>query len=182
MVQEKAMKWTAVMSTLSAAAITANLLLGKAKAAGTAPGNFPPEVLQLLGAMASGMEIEIAQLADILAEIKGLGPEGGQGYPPNADYVISGNWDFLVANTAFQLPDIVIPDDFEITVKAYPTNPVGSLLRVAKSAGECVDRYASYPLMPNESRGYRVKNADALFLSASVAPGCSVTWTVEQRR
>jgi hypothetical protein len=182
MVQEKALKWTAAMSTLSAAAITASALLGRAKAAGAAPGEFPPEVLQLLSAMAAGMETEIAQLADILAEIRGMSQGGGQGIVPNADYAISGSWDFLAANEYFQLPDIYIPDDLEITVKAYPTNPVGSLLRVAKSAGECVDRYASYPLMPNESRGYRVKNANALYVSATVAPGCSVTWTVEQRR
>jgi hypothetical protein len=180
--KDKGQGATLLLSGTAAALSLANLLR---KPAEQLAGSFPPEVIELLQGIAAGtLDVDNVRLPEILAAILALGGggPGSAGYPPNADYPISGTHDFLVALTAFNLPDITIPDDFEITVKAYPTNPPLSLVYVAKSSGESADRYVSYPLMPNESRGYRIKNAKELWVSATVAPGCSVTWTVEQRR
>ncbi|MDD5700432.1 MAG: hypothetical protein PHU23_00155 [Dehalococcoidales bacterium] len=171
-----------LLSGTAAIASIANLLKKIPVAQAGTPGEFPPEVLEYLQAITTGMAATIEEIQAILQAIESIVIGGGTGYPPNADYPISGTFDLLVPLTTYRLPDITIPDDFEITIKAYPTNPPGSLIYVAKSAGESIDRYASYPLMPNESRGYRIKNAKELYVSATVAPGCSVTWTVEQRR
>jgi hypothetical protein len=53
---------------------------------------------------------------------------------------------------------------------------------VAKSAGEAVSRNSSYPLIPNESIAYKIKDASTIYVSCTVAPNTAVTWTVEQRR
>lgn len=112
-------------------------------------------------------------------------PNGGEspavlGYAPNVKTFRAGRLD--LTTIAVQFPDIQIPDDFEILVKAGPGNPVGSLVYIAPSAAEVNDLYSCFYLAPNDPVTYRIQNAKEIYAAASLAAGCYVLWTVEQRR
>ncbi len=163
------------------AAILSALVLARQMKTSPGGSTFPPEVIELLTAIAADIsDIDVYRLPEILEAIR-TGGGGGFGYPPNADYAYTSSQP-LTTNVAFNLPRIEIPDDFAIVIKAHPSNPVGSLVYVAKSAADAINPNTAWPLQPNESISYRIKFADELWCSASVAPGCIVVWTVEQRR
>jgi hypothetical protein len=79
-----------------------------------------------------------------------------------------------------QLPDLLVPDEYDLKIKAWPTNGVGSLIYVARSSGDAINPDAAWPLMPNEVVEYGVDNAKALFVSAS-GNGLFVVISAEQR-
>ncbi len=102
-------------------------------------------------------------------------------YAANADYPLSGRIVFTAALTPVQLPDINIPDGFEIAIKSWPANPLGGYILVAKSASDGRNIDSAWPLIANESITYRIKNAREIFVAATAVPAW-VNWTVEQRR
>ena len=98
-------------------------------------------------------------------------------FTPNADGIRSFVVPCPAANTAYRLPECSVPDDMPLVIKAYPTN--AGMIFVGESASAAINPNQSYPLLPNEAVAYRVKNADAIYISANTA-GDSVVCTVEQ--
>jgi hypothetical protein len=98
---------------------------------------------------------------------------------PNADDITCGRAQVAALNAAVALPDVVIPDDMEIQLKGWPTN--GGLIYVARSAPQAINVMSVWPLLPNETIGYRIKNLNLLYFSGTQV-GDWVTWTVEHRK
>jgi hypothetical protein len=171
--------YAGVMST--AAAIGAAALLLKQQKAGASepPFTLPPELMELLIAQTA----DIAAIAQWLATYVPGTPGSNQGYPPNCDYPYTGKYDFPVAFVAQRLPWVEIPDDFALVIKAYPTNPAGSLVLVGRTASDALSINSGWPLVPNESIAYRIKQAEDLWVASTVgAVPNAVIWTVELRR
>jgi hypothetical protein len=72
---------------------------------------------------------------------------------------------------------MTIPDNFALLIKAWPTNPVASLIYVGYLANFDIDTV--YPLIPNEPIRYNIKSADVLYVSTNLA-GSRLVMTVEQ--
>lgn len=103
---------------------------------------------------------------------------------PNADFTRSVRVQCLVAAIPYQLPDIEVPDEMEVVVKNDPRNvaaPVATIIQVAQDRPSSINVDASWPLIINESIGYRIKNAKELYVSSNVAAQF-VDVTVEQRK
>ena len=169
--EEKAARTAAVMATLSAVAAGANLF--KKAPAAQAGGEFPPKVLQILQALAAGMETTIAELQDIIAAIGNI-PGGGtfRGWPENAESAVAVEITCQVANTqSYQAPDFIVPDGFTAVIKAHPLNAIGSL--VYWSHQPAPNTAMAYPLMPNEPFNLGVKRTggDLRLLQHSRLPG-----------
>lgn len=178
--QDKAAKVAAVSA--SAAALFGLIdLLKKQPVASGGQLQFPPELMALLAAMAQ-VQVEIeTDIESLLAAVQELS-FNAQGYPPNADYPMGGRIDLNVALTPYRLPPIIIPDGFTFLVKSWPNNPVPpALVYVSKSSGEAPNPYSTWPIVPNEVIGYNIKNAQEIWVAATVVPA-AVVWTVEQRR
>lgn len=79
-----------------------------------------------------------------------------------------------------RLPDLEVPDGMYLLVKAWSVNPPLSLVYVAETPANAVNVDLAWPLMPNEVVRWKVKNAEALYVSATVA-ACWVTISAEQR-
>ncbi len=171
-----------------AAAVMAAIALAKTRVAQAAPGDqnaMNEALLEILAAMAGTN-------ADILAAVQrifipsGDGGDGGgvlnlrvQGFPPNTERIISTRVFIENLNTPFQLPDIIVPDDMELQIKAWPTN--GGLIYVGESRVAATNVNQVWPLLGNEAIGYRIQNAEEIFISGTIV-GNSAVVTVEQRR
>lgn len=81
------------------------------------------------------------------------------------------------AGVGYQLPDRAIPHDKELLVKAWPTN-IGTIF-VGRSKTEAQNAIVGWPLIGNEGVSFKVRNAKAIWVSATVA-GERVAWAVEQ--
>lgn len=172
---DSAAKVAAAMSTLGLAVAAIDLF--KKPVAAAAGGEFPPEVLQLLQAIAYGMEASIAQLNDILDAINGLGLQV-QGYPPNCDYVTTVRINCQAINQSYPVPSLVVPDGFSVLVKAWPGNAVGAFIFVITNPAP--NQSMAYPLVFNEAVRLSIKDTGKIHLFTNVA-GSQATVTVEQR-
>lgn len=174
------MTYTGLMST--AAAVGALLLWSRtAKASPTGDIVIPPEIAEVLAAMAADIsDIDVNLLPQILEALRNH-PSGGQGYAPNLDYPYTGRYTLAAALTAQRLPFVPISDDFSIVLKGWNGNGANTYIWVARSAADAVNQNAAWPLAAGESIAYRVRNAEEIYVSASVA-NIAVYWTVEQRR
>jgi len=166
--------YAGVASTTAAIASLA-LLLRQQKASG---GEFtiPPELMELVLAMASDINA-------INTWIQNFAPSAsGQGYPPNTPQINVYRRDFVVAGVAIQLNEMEIPDDFELVIKSWPTNPgpPAGLIYVSNSKANAENPLASYPLITNEFRAFRVSNANVIWVSATVLPA-AVSVSVEKK-
>ena len=81
------------------------------------------------------------------------------------------------AGTAEQLPDILIPYDHEVIIKALPTNTDTVYLGSSKLDAE--DHTKAFPLEAGEGVEYKIKNLSVLWIDAD-ADGEGIVWTVEQ--
>lgn len=174
--EDRAIKTTAVMSTLTASILAADVLLRNKSSQATT--GFPPEALQLLQGIAAGMQSTLGQLNEIIAGINGLSFEGAQGYPPNADYVTSVVVQCQAINQAYDVPSMTVPDNFSAVIKAHPTNAVGSLIYVVTSPAPNVN--SAYPLVPNEAYAIKIKDTGKIRLFTNLA-GSQAVVSVEQR-
>jgi hypothetical protein len=177
MAGETSSKVAAVMAT-SAAALSLAALLKQPVAASGQQLNIPPELIELLVAWAQVTDQINSEVAQILANLPGGGAI--QGYPPNCPSVTTSTKRALVANNAMQLSDMPIPDGFALVIKAHPLNAVGSLIFVGRGQAEAINPDLAWPLVPNESVSYFVKNANALYVSSNIV-GSTVVFTAEQR-
>lgn len=175
---DQSSKVAAGMSTAAAImAALAWLKSGKAEAA--PPGAIPEELMNLVIAIAnSAQKVDENTLATVAA-IQALMLEGGLGWPPNADRITTLRVGCAIVNTPYQLPSIVVPDDMQLLLLAWPLNP--GWVFVGPSAAECTNINQSYPLPPGGTVAYRIKNADTLFVSANAVPAWLIA-TAEQRR
>lgn len=169
-------KYTAIAASI--AAVTGSIAAFKSSAQAQ-QSNFPPEFLELLQAIASDEEATIEQLNDILTAIANI-PGGGssQGWPPNADYVTTVLIQCAVINTAYQVPSMIVPDNFEVLIKAYPANNPASLIFVVTNPAPNINN--AHPLVPNEPVSYKIKDTGKIYLFTNIA-GSQATVSVEQR-
>lgn len=131
----------------------------------------------ILAALAALVETNNAILEAIHAI--SIPPGGVGGVVPNTSGITSFRMVCPAAATAYQLPDCSIPDDFQLLIKGWPTN--AGLIWVGGAQLECININQVWPILPNEQVGYKVSNANAIWVSAVVA-GDIVVCTVEQRR
>ena len=165
-----------------AALVTAAIALLKERPAYAAEGTVTLDeaTMSLLIAMAqTGADLE-----QLVQQIIGS-LEGGevtltvQGYPTNTESIATTRLLIAALNTPYQLPDIVVPDDMELQLKGWPTN--AGLIYVGNSRATCTNINSVWPLLANEAIGYRVKNANRIFVSGTVA-GDWLAITVEKRK
>lgn len=177
---DRASQVAAGMSTAAAIAAAAAWMASRKVQAAPPPGEItiPPELMELLVAIALSTERVDENVIALLNAIQTMAIST-QGWVPNADYMIATRVQCVLANTPYRLPDIVIPDDMNVVLLGWPLN-VG-WIQVGSSPAECTNVNQSYPLLQGSTVGYRVKNANSLYVSAASA-GDFVVVTVEQRR
>lgn len=174
------------MSTAAAIAAVLAWLAAAKRAKAAPPGEIPEipgipeELVRLIIAIAASIDAIDQNTLAIIDAIKGLTLEGGLGWPPNAE----GTRSFAIlcpaVGTPYQASDMIIPDGMALLIKASPLNAVGSLIFVAKTPAECTNPNSAWPLIPNESIPYFVKNANAFYVSTNIA-GSIAIFTAEQR-
>jgi len=166
------------MST--AAAIAAALAwLSHSRAEAASPsGTIPPELMELLVAIAQSTDRVDGNVLEIINAISQLAIST-QGYVPNADSMVATRIACPVANTPYRLPYIIVPHDMQLVLLGWPLNT--GWIQVGCSPAECTNINQSFPLLRGAVAGWRVKNAECLYVSAAAA-GDFVVLTVEQRK
>ena len=166
-------KYADIASTAAAiAAVIAVLQTRKVSAAPHGEVTLDEVTLQLLAAMAQNQ-------VNILEAIQNISISGVDvlGVGVNADSMDAVRVVPAAINTPTRLPDIVVPHNMTLLVMAEPTN-VG-IIRVARSSPKSIQINSSVPLLATAFIGYRVKNANALWISSTWA-GDGAVVTVEQ--
>lgn len=170
----RAAKTAAIASATAAVAAIASLLRSPSGAAAqTPPGQFPPEVLQALAAIA---QTDLA----ILEQLQALSAGGAlaiQGYPKNADTFDVEHVPCLVAGKAYPVPTMNVRDGFRIWFDAPTSNK--KTVYVGPTQGESTNPQLSRPLVPGQGFGLYLKTSVGLYVSADSA-GDEVVVTVEQ--
>ena len=177
---KSAAKMAAGVSTVAAIAATLAWLNSR-KAAAAPPGEdfvLPDEFIQLIATIAATSDSIDNNLLRVITEVAKLAINV-QGFPANARGVRTFTQNCAVANQAYQGNDMVVPEGMSLIIKSYPTNPFGSLIRVASALSDATNINSSWPLMPNEAVGYQVQNADQMYVSATVA-GMLAVFSVER--
>lgn len=168
--QNSAAKAAAGMSTVAAIA-AALAYINSRKAAPAPPGGeltLPPEFIQLITAIAATSDSIDANLLKVIEELAKL-DINVQGFPANTQGTRSFSELCAVANQGYQGDDMAVPEGMSLLIKSYPTNAAASIVRVASSVSDATNPNSSWPLLPNEAVGYQVKNANQIYVSASIA-------------
>ncbi len=173
--KEKAGKAGLAVGVSVAAAIAAGVALLQSRDVKAAPPNGDGYTVALDN-VSLELLIAIAQATESTREIF---ETRGVAVAPNTEGIIAGRVLIVAANTPYQLPDIVIPDDMHLQIKGWPTN--AGIIYVAGLRTSATNINQVWPLLANEAVGYRVKNADLIYVSGTVAGDLAV-YTVEQRR
>ena len=159
--------------TGTAAAVFA--LINSRKASASASYEFPPEVIEILGMIAQGMDITVSQLEQIIEAIGGISTGGGpiqvQGYPNNVPGIIVARVQITALGLGIQMPDIPVPNGFTVLCKGAPTN-VG-VVYTGGSQNEAVNIETAWPLLPQENIRYAVTNINQIY-AGGIAAGGSV--------
>lgn len=165
-------------------AVTGALALLKTRKAKAAEGpvigtvSLDDATTALLEAIAQANGETLEAVFNTLEELKGLSVNV-RGYPANTDTIVSGRVAVTAVGTVTQLPDIDIPDDMQLQLKAWPTN--AGLIYVGNAQSTAGNINQIWPLIANEGINYRVKNANAIYISGT-AVGDWLAYTVEQRK
>lgn len=88
----------------------------------------------------------------------------------------SGKKTIVAAGTAEQLSSQVVPDGFEVVVKALAANATN--VHVAKSKSDAETDADAYELAAGESIGLKVQNTDDIWIDANTN-GEGITFAVE---
>ena len=166
-----------------AALVASAIALAKQRVALAAPGGevtLDEATMTLIIALAQTS----AETEDLVNRI--LASLGGsevklqvQGFPPNTETGVATRVGIAALATPYQLPDIVVPDDMNLQIKGWPLN--GGMILVGFSRSGCTNINQVWPLLANEAIGYRIKNAQEIYISGTaVGDWCAIT--VEQRR
>lgn len=171
----------AALAMSSVTAILAAIGLAKKTSAASVETSFTLDeaTKQLLVAIAEANAAMLYNVEEILARMQTGG--GVSGYPvANATTIRSISLTFNQINVAIPLPAMTVPDDMLIVIKADPGNAVGSIVRVADSQQNATDPINSYPLILNEFRAVRIKDASKIWVSATALPAAVIV-SAEQR-
>lgn len=176
------------IAAIAAAVEGALLLSKKAQAAGEAVVTIvglSEEVMDLLSGIAQGVGSTLEKLDDIIDAIHNIvsGAPGTGGYPDNADGITA---TFVACPfpqpQSFRLPSIVIPKGMQLDILAR--NPLGVNAGIIWVSGTEVGAHGQQqarPLIAGATVSYRVKNADSIWIGATIA-GEGVYISVEQNR
>lgn len=141
-------------------------------------------LLEAIAAAAGDTSLTATAILQAVEALKLGGGGGESGLPswPNQPYIKSFRLAASVADTAYQFPDLDIPDGMELTIKATATNL--GIMSIGGSASTVTNMNDSYPLVPSEQVSYRVKNAKEIWYAAITAAGGvagdTLSCTVEQ--
>jgi hypothetical protein len=173
----KPVKFVGALAAI-AVAIEGAVLLGRK--AGQAVLNLPQEVISLISAIAEGVGSTLEKLDAILNAIKSIS-SGGVGFPPNGDSILTTYVSCPFAQPqVFQLPSIVVPQNCMLSILAR--NPAGAnagVIWVSGSQVGAATNTQATPLVPNASLNLKPKNANVIWIGATVAND-GVYLTVEQ--
>lgn len=154
-----------------------------ARKAGQAIVNLPKEVVDLISAIAQGVGATLEKLDSITDAIKNISIQVSTGFPPNADGITSVFVPCTLAQpNTYQLPSIPVPQDCMVVLLGR--NPAGANTGIIYVSGTQVGagtNTSAYPLIPNATVGYKVKNANSIWIGSTVA-GEGVYITVEQMK
>ena len=174
---QRAARTAAVMST--AAAVAAGLAWLRSGKAYAAEDKIPPELMNLVIAMAQTLDhIDVTQLQKVQDAIKALSLGGARGWPENTSSISTTRVVCPAALSAVRLPDLPVPDGFQLQIKAWPFN--GNLIYVAGNRTDAPNVNQVFGLAASEAVSFGVKNARFIYIAA-VAPNDSVCLAVEQR-
>ena len=161
------------------AAVAAAIALARSGTAQASTSGQPVSLDQPSMALLEAIAQANGAMLEVVSRLEMPGGNLAIGVVPNTDEISSGRWQVGAINTAYRLPELVIPDDMEIQLKGWPTN--AGIIYVASSAPSALNITSVWPLLPNEAIGYRIKNLNVLYFSGTVA-GDWIVWTVEHRR
>ena len=195
MYQRKPAKFIGALAAIVAAIEGAVLLTRKtAQAAPITVVSLAKEAMDLLIAMAQGigaivekldlLDVIIGKLDEAITAIKGIAPGGGgAGFPLNTETFVAQFLGCAVAQPqSYPLPNLDIPDGFEIELLARNPNGANTgIIYVSSTQPGAGGNTQAWPLLPNATIRYGVKNANCIFIGATVARD-GVYFTVEQRR
>ncbi|MGQ9545912.1 MAG: hypothetical protein ACUVTR_01935 [Dehalococcoidia bacterium] len=178
----------AVAISVPAAIAAALAYINSRKAQAAPPGGeltLPEAFVDLIIALAESTDAMKATVSSMESDLKEIARQlaalsiNVQGFPPNARGIRSFTRVCEVANQAYQGDDMEVPEGMSLLIKSYPTNPVGSIVRVASAFSDATNINSSWPLMPNEAIAYQVQNANQIYVSGSIA-GLLVVFSVEK--
>jgi len=160
------------------AAIAAAIALSRnspAAASSSNGGHIDAGIKTLLEAIAEGQNA-------MLQAITGIEAVPGQvtiGIVPNTEEIACGRAQVAALNTSYNCPDLEVPDDMAIVLKAWPAN--GGIIFIGNTSPEARNLMSVYPLIANESIAYRIKNLNEIYFSGN-GVGDWLCWTVEHRK
>lgn len=150
---------------------------GAAPPNGTSIVTLDEDTLNLLVAIGQGIDSTNLLLQELIAKLgEGGGGAVGGNYGVNQPYIKSLCFQCPAANVNYQLPSIPVPEGMQLVLRGWYTN--GGVILVTGDSVTQNQINNSYPLLPNEVVGYRVTNADNIYVAATVA-GEFVGVTVE---
>ena len=170
------------LAAIVAAVEGAFLLTRKqAKAAIITMVELPAEFIALVSSIASGVGSILEKLDELIEAVKNITGGAGGGYPENANSITSTfvSCPFAQPQT-FPLPSIIIPKGMHLDILAR--NPAGvntGIIWISGTQTGAGGNMQARPLIPNATVGYAVKNANVIWIGATVA-GEGVYITVEQ--
>jgi hypothetical protein len=130
----------------------------------------------------AGLNASIQQLIQAFGNLVESQPSGGNqitffSRPPNPTKIMTQVIIPAVMGVAERLPDIVIPPDMQLVIKAQVTN--FGLIRIGKTKTEAETANVAYAMIFNEAIAYKVANASCIWVANTLA-GEGVHITVEQ--
>jgi len=162
------------------AILTYFLTHGRTAQAAPAEGNvFTPdeETWNLLVGILQGI-VDLNEKADTLTEaINNLSAAFGVGTLANPKGGVAAHIMNQTVGTAIQLPDYPVPWDKEVVIKALNGN--AQPCRVGFGKMEAQDIAMAWPLLRNEAKGWKVDNANRLWV-CFIGPTDGVAWSVER--
>ena len=182
--ERKPAKFIGALASIIAAVEGAIILTRKvAQAAPITVVSLAKEVMDLLVAMAQGIGSIIEKLDEIIDAIKSIPGGAGAGYPPNADTFVAQfvACPFPLPQT-YHLPPLAIPTG--MTLQILARNPLGvnvGIIWVSPTEPGAAQPTQSWPLIPGATLGLTVKNANSVYISATIANE-GVFITVEQNK
>jgi hypothetical protein len=131
----------------------------------------PADAIVRLDQTTIDLFIAMAQGIENINQTLGSGESGEpgavtmQGYPKNVDDIEINRIQIGALNTAYQLPDIQVPNGFNLVIKAWGNN--AGIIYIGKSAPDVLNINQVFPLWPNDFIGEAVTNAKMFYISGT---------------